>query len=213
MKCLVISVHFPSKDMENYTLGYSFQHMPGTIPGKSQKLNSSQQELNDNWTKLLYERGWSTQEGTEREVKHAKESEHCLNQTSTANRYTDLLEEESGDQQQKSGPENTPKPPPICITDVTNISPLIQPQEQIAIWQYEVKALAHNQVKVQPKTPEPCRNYKSLSWEMHTVSHIQIERIKKLQTNVKKYALLHQPSRNQNWNSESRTHGRKYLEY
>jgi hypothetical protein len=68
-----------------------------------------------------------------------------------------LLEEESEDQQQKAGPENTPKPPPIYITDVTNISPLIQLLEQIAVQQYEVKALAHNQVNVQPKTAESYR--------------------------------------------------------
>jgi hypothetical protein len=47
-----------------------------------------------------------------------------------------------------------PKPPPICIPDVTNISPLIRLLEQTAKQQYEVKALAHNQVKVQPKTSE-----------------------------------------------------------
>jgi hypothetical protein len=68
-----------------------------------------------------------------------------------------LLEVESEDQQHKAGPENTPKPPPIYITDVANISPLIQLLEQIATQQYEVKALAHNQVKVQPKTSESYR--------------------------------------------------------
>jgi hypothetical protein len=52
---------------------------------------------------------------------------------------------------------NTPKPPPIYINDVTNISPLIQLLKQIAIQQYEVKALAHNQVKVQLKTSESYR--------------------------------------------------------
>jgi hypothetical protein len=58
------------------------------------------------------------------EATHAKKNQHWLNQTSTSNCYTALLEEESKDQQQKAGPENTPKPPPIYITNVTNISPL-----------------------------------------------------------------------------------------
>jgi hypothetical protein len=40
---------------------------------------------------------------------------------------------------------------------ILNISPLIQLLDQIAIQQYEVKALAHNQVKVQPKTSESYR--------------------------------------------------------
>jgi hypothetical protein len=52
-------------------------------------------------------------ERTEREAKHAKESEQWLNQTSTSNRYTALLEEESEDQQKKAGPENTQKPPTL----------------------------------------------------------------------------------------------------
>jgi hypothetical protein len=95
--------------------------MPGSLPGQAQEINSSQPVINDNWTKVSYKRGRSTQEGTEREPKHAKGSEHWFNQTSTSNHYTPLVEEESEDQQQKAGPENTPKPPPIYITDVKNI--------------------------------------------------------------------------------------------
>jgi hypothetical protein len=41
-----------------------------------------------------------------------------------------------GYQRQKAGPEITPKPPPIFITGITNISPLIQLLEQIAFQQY-----------------------------------------------------------------------------
>jgi hypothetical protein len=70
-------------------------------------------------------------------------------------RYAALLEEES-EKQQKAGPENTPKPPPIYITDVKNIAPLIQLLEQIAK-QHEAKSLADNQVKVQTKTSESYR--------------------------------------------------------
>jgi hypothetical protein len=70
---------------------------------------SSQPELNNNWTKVSYKRGRSTQEETEREARHAKESEHWLNQTSTSSCYTAQLEEESEDQQQKAGPKYTPK--------------------------------------------------------------------------------------------------------
>jgi hypothetical protein len=123
----VFTVRFPNKDME-----CSFQHMSGSLPGQPQKMNSSQP---DNWTTVSYKRRRSTQDRTDKEAKHGKQSEHWLNQTSTSNRYTALLEEESEDQQ-KAGNENTPKPPPIYITDITNISPLIQLLEQIAIQQY-----------------------------------------------------------------------------
>jgi hypothetical protein len=45
----------------------------------------------------------------------------------------------------------------MYVTDVNNTSPLIQLLEQIAKQQYEIKALADNQVKVQPKTSESYR--------------------------------------------------------
>jgi hypothetical protein len=65
-----------------------------------------------------------------------------------------------------------PKPPPIYITDVRNISPPIQLLEQTAKQHYEIKALADNLVKVQPKTSESYRtNMKALSgkrMEFHT---------------------------------------------
>jgi hypothetical protein len=50
-----------------------------------------------------------------------------------------------------------PKPPPIYINGVKNISPLIQLQEKIAKQKYGIKAQAHNEVKVQPKTSESYR--------------------------------------------------------
>jgi hypothetical protein len=61
------------------------------------------------------------------------------------------------EEQQKAGNENTPKPPTIYITGVKNISPLIQLLEQISKPKYEIKALADNQVKDQPKNSESYR--------------------------------------------------------
>jgi hypothetical protein len=100
-------VGFPSEKTENFILEYSFQHMPGSLPVQSQQMYSSQLESNNKWTKVSYNRGRSTQEKTERGAKQHK------HQTSTSIRYTALLDEESEDQQQKAGPENTSKPPPI----------------------------------------------------------------------------------------------------
>jgi hypothetical protein len=76
-------VGFASEDEENYTLEYSFQHMPGSLTAQSQKKYSPQPELN-NWTKVSYKSHRSTEEETEREAKHTKGSEHWLNQTSTS---------------------------------------------------------------------------------------------------------------------------------
>jgi hypothetical protein len=54
----------------------------------------------------------TTYEETESEAKHTKESEHWLNQTSTSNHYTALLEEGSENQQQKVGPDS------LCIVQL-----------------------------------------------------------------------------------------------
>jgi hypothetical protein len=114
-----------------------FQHMSGSLLAQSQQIYSSQQsqsqyntfpskqELNNNWTKVLYKQGRSTQDETERETKRT-EDVHWFKQTSTSNRYTALLQEEIEDQQHKAGPENKPKPPPIYIAGVKNISTIIQ---------------------------------------------------------------------------------------
>jgi hypothetical protein len=61
-----------------------------------------------------------------------------------------------------------PKPPPIYITDVKNISPLIWLLEQIAKQYYEIKALADNQVEVQPTSESYRTLIKALAKKFHT---------------------------------------------
>jgi hypothetical protein len=117
----------------------------------------TQQELNNNCPKVSYKRGRTKQYDTERETKHAKYSVHWLNQISTFNSYTALLEEIREDQQHKTGPENKPKPPPIYLTSVKSITSPIQLLEHIAKQKYEIKALEDNQVKVQPKISKSYR--------------------------------------------------------
>jgi hypothetical protein len=67
------------------------------------------------------------------------------------------MEDESEDQQQTTDPGNTPEPPAIYISDITTIPPLIKLLEQIAKLQYEIKALAGNQVKIQLEASESSR--------------------------------------------------------
>jgi hypothetical protein len=146
-----------------------FQRVPGSLPVQSQQMYPSQpseqsqyhtqasafpsqQELNNNWTIALYIQGRSTQDETERETKHTKESVHWLDQTSSSNCYTALLEEEIEDQQHKARLEKVPNLPSIYITDVKNISSLMQMLEQTGKQQYKIKTLADNQVDVHPKT-------------------------------------------------------------
>jgi hypothetical protein len=60
----------------------------------------------------------------------------------------------------------TPNPPPIYVSDVTTISPLIQLLEQIA-QQYELKALSNSQIKIQPKTSESYRTITQALTKFH----------------------------------------------
>jgi hypothetical protein len=90
---------FPSKNGENYILEYSFQHMPSSLPSQSQKMYSSEPELNIKWTKFSYNRGRSTREETDREAKHTKESNTGSTNLAQPNRYTGLIEEEREEQQ------------------------------------------------------------------------------------------------------------------
>jgi hypothetical protein len=68
-------------------------------------------------------------------------------------------------------PAHTPKPPPIYIQDVTSILPLLQLLEQVAAHQYETKALADNQVKVQPATTDSYRAITKALAEKQTEFH------------------------------------------
>jgi hypothetical protein len=64
------------------------------------------------------------------------------------------METNNPESQHNPSPEHIPKLPPIYIQDVTSIPPLFQLLEQVAAQQYETKALADNQVKVQPATTD-----------------------------------------------------------
>jgi hypothetical protein len=61
--------------------------------------------------------------------------------------------------------------PSIYVTGIKNIPPLIQLLDQIAIQQYEIKALADNQVQVQLKTSESYRTIIKALAEKHTEFH------------------------------------------
>jgi hypothetical protein len=65
----------------------------------------------------------------------------------TTNRFSSLSEEHMEEADKQS---TEPKPPPIFISGVTNIKPLIDLLNTIAKDKYLVKTLYNNQVRVQP---------------------------------------------------------------
>jgi hypothetical protein len=125
------------------------------------------------WTKVSYKRSRPTheEEGTQREDKHAKESEYWLHPTPTSNLYNALQEEDNDQQQQKVDPANTAKPPLIYVSGVITISPLIQLLEQTVEKQHELKALQNNQVKIQPRNSDSYRTIVKALTEKGTEFH------------------------------------------
>jgi hypothetical protein len=77
--------------------------------------------------------------------------------TPISNRFSSLQQKDDIVNQSTPGKEDTPKSPPIYITNVTSIPPLFQLLDQIVPKLYEIKALAQNQVKVQPKSSDSYR--------------------------------------------------------
>jgi hypothetical protein len=133
-----------------------------------------QSTLHTTWTKVSHKRGRSSPDDIEHERKHAKDSQHWLHppSTSASNRYSPLAEADRADRPQQTG-LNTPPPksPPIYIQDVITIPPILQLLEQVAPRDYETKALAHNQVKDEPKTSGSYRAIVKALADKHTKFH------------------------------------------
>jgi hypothetical protein len=99
-------------------------------------MSSSDPELYSAWTKVSKKRGRPTQEDNIREANIARKTAICFipPQHPTVTQLSP--NEDSSEHHQKSKIETTPKPPPIFVSNVTTISPLIQLLEQIAKLQY-----------------------------------------------------------------------------
>jgi hypothetical protein len=100
----------------------------------------------------------------------AKSNENWLNPTPTSNRFSALQQEDDLVNQPSPGKEATPTPPPIYITNVTSIPPLFQLLDHIVPQLYEIKALAQNQVKIQPDT---YRLITKALLDKYAISHLQ----------------------------------------
>jgi hypothetical protein len=133
---------------------YSIQPSQQSLYHTQANAFPSQPKSTNNWTKVSYKPVRSSHDEIETKTEHSKGSDYILNQPSTSNFYTAQLDEKREDQQHKTCPVNMPKPPPMYINGIKNISPLINLLQQIAKQQYEIKALAENQVKVQSKISE-----------------------------------------------------------
>jgi hypothetical protein len=118
---------------------------------------SLHQESTISWSKVRNKGSRPLHEDTIRESKLSKEDGHWLHPTTTQNRFSALSTEEAADPPQQDFTSDSPKAQPIFVSDVTTIPPLIQLLDQTAFKLCEIKALAHNQVKIQSKTPDTYR--------------------------------------------------------
>jgi hypothetical protein len=121
------------------------------------------------WITATNKRGRLTQDGTPKDSKLAKLNDHWLNPTTTSNRFT-ALQQDDLDNNPLSGKEAMP-PPPQFISPVSLTYPLLQLLDQIIPQLYEIKALAQNQVKVQPKNPESYRIITKVLLDRNTQFH------------------------------------------
>ena len=156
------------------TLPQQFSYpQPYQQPQCHTETNESQLQTNpnENWTIASHKRRRVPQDDTMLQKKQIKENAYWLDAPLTTNRFTILTDEEGNDQQHTEMIEKTPKPPPIFVYGVQNISPLIQLLDQVAKLQYEIKALNSNQVRVQPKSSEHYRIIIKALSEKHTEFH------------------------------------------
>jgi hypothetical protein len=125
---------------------YSFNHGDGFInpTGTLHPLDQGYQQKKSDYTGRL-----------NGDPKHIKEDGHWIHPTTKDNRYEPLSDCENNDHLQKVAAYSTPKPSPIFVSDVITIPPLLQLLDHIVKQPYEIETLAGNQVRIQPKTPNP----------------------------------------------------------
>jgi hypothetical protein len=99
-----------------------------------------------------------------------KKTTDWLHPTSTKNRFAALSSEEPTDTSNFHRWRHS-KATPIYESDVITIPPLLQLLDQTAFQLYEIKALVHNQVKIQPKTPYTYRAIIKAHAEKNTSFH------------------------------------------
>jgi hypothetical protein len=103
-----------------------------------------------------------------------KEDSHWLHPTTTYNRYVALSDDKNIDHLQKVATDSTPKLPPIFVSYIITILPLLKLLGQIVKQRYEIKTLAGNQVRIQPKTPDTYRAIiKALAGKKHDIPYLQ----------------------------------------
>lgn len=93
----------------------------------------------------------SPEEENKRSRRQTKINEYWLSNTTTSNRFSSL-EEETGKDVMEATEANTkkePKPPPIFVSGVENINPLIMLLKEIVADKYTIKSYEAEQVKIQ----------------------------------------------------------------
>lgn len=109
---------------------------------------------------LVDNRKRNRKEISDKPLPQAKQTKITNNWLNPTNRYAplDSTNADKDDETQNSASAKVdPKPPPIFVSGVKIIEPLIKLLESIAKNEYEIKVLHNDEVKIQPKTSDKYR--------------------------------------------------------
>lgn len=129
---------------------YPMQNLQYTNPTP---LPQSQTNESQEW-KIVENKKRNRTSPDKRSVKQTKINDYWLNTPTTSNRFEQLGNDVDAEQQMDNEEQKEPKPPPIFIKGVKNITPLTTLLNHITKNGYEIKVLGYDQIKVQPKTVE-----------------------------------------------------------
>jgi hypothetical protein len=115
----------------------------------------------------------------DQEYRNAKKEDYRLGGTiTTTNRFNTIAEEYKEEEAKRS---TEPKPPPILISGVKNIKPLIELHNETAKDKYLVKTLHNDQVILQPTGRSVYNSIvKALMEKKYRISHLQAKEGTKL---------------------------------
>ena len=123
------------------------------------------------WQTVHYgkKRNRNSEETGDRLTQNKKQAYWLDQPTPTHNRYENLPTEEMETTTANTNKE--PKPPPIYVTDVKHIQPLIQLLNELAKDSYITKTIRHDQVKIQPLKSEVYSTILKALMEKNTEFH------------------------------------------
>lgn len=156
---LIQMQHQQSQPYVNYNLMPQVSHTQNYDPSYQPQMSSQIPEWKTQVSKKRARK--ESPDKPQRTSKQTKIKDYWLNTPIiTPNQYAALNQNDDSSVQSSNEAdkdEKVPKPPPIFVAGVGNITPLMLLLEEIAKQEYELKVLRNDEVKIQPQTSEKYR--------------------------------------------------------